>query len=366
MADRKIPFSIVVNVKEFLAGIAAEEASKAKDTVKAKAILDSYIKNVELDLRAVYDKYIPNILVLDVINTTNLIANRIVKDITAVADKNSDTVSIGAKFGDSSSKEYLGLLKIISETTETYHKSLLAGQTYTDPVAELNILSERLFNRVRKVENVISARVLGFEFSSAVRKVFGNKAILAAVLPDLSSNTSFVFFSSSFRAVDTIRDRIYTEIVKYLKDVFGPDLKSGFAVGSIVNIGHATLINEVGTYVNSPAFAKSLYSVASGTSSLFSKTQVVEAAKYFKVESKIIENKIEVSKEFTASGRYGTLLSLGVTFTNTEDSIINTSRGRESEGPTARKIGFAKPQNLTNSGFDLSTTLNNLSIIFCL
>ena len=63
----------------------------------------------------------------------------------------------------------------------------------------------------------------------------------------------------------------------------------------------------------------------------------------------MLENKIEVSKEFTASGKYGTLLSLGVTFTNTEDSVINTSRGRESEGPTARKIGFAKPQNLTNS-----------------
>lgn len=345
-----IPYSIASNAKEFLAGIVAEQASYYKDKEKAAKDINTFISDVDKDLREVYDKYIPNVHVVDAASFTNILANRIAQAGKNILDPGSDT-GIAARFGDPSSKEYRGLHDTVLKNLRAYHEKLLSSQgAATNPLAELNRLANKLFVRTRKIENAVSARVLGTEFSRDIRRVFGNKAVLAAVDSSLgSSDTRFVFFTSSFNALGSpMKANVYKPIEDYIKDTLGTDVVSGFALGSLVNAGHAAIVSDLESFVNSPAFAQVIYGVGSKRSA---RTQDVrEAAELFKIESKLLENKIEVQKEFLSSNQgYGVLLSLGITFTNIEDAALNAQRGRESEAPAVRRFSITKPTALTNS-----------------
>lgn len=347
-----IPYSVASNAKEFLAGMVAEQASYYKEKEKAAKDITSFISAVDKDLRSVYDKYIPNVHVIDVESFTNILANRMSLNPERFLDKGSDT-SVAFKFGNPKGAEYIGLFNTIKDSLSKYHSSLLSSQGgVTNPVEELNKLSTSLFNRTRKIDNPVSARVLGQEFSARIRKVFGNRAVLAVVEPRLgSSDTRFVFFSSSFNSITAaIRKEVYTNIQDYIRSTLGTDTLSDFTVGSIVNTGHAALISDLDSFVNTPAFATTIYGVGSGRSSRFSSSQVAEAAEVFKQESKILENSIKVDKSFTSgSSGYGVLLSLGVTFTNIEDAELNGFRGSKYERTAVTSFKIQKPSAATRS-----------------
>lgn len=348
----QIPYSIASNAKDFLAGMMAEQASYYKDKGKAAKDVENFVKNVDSDLRNVYDKYIPNVHVVDVVIFTNIIANRLTLNPEKFLDPGSVSPSV-LNFGDVNSSEYKGLYNTIKTSVAGYHAKLLSGQGgVTNPIKELNKLSERLFNRTIKLSNPVSARVLGAEFSSRITKVFGNRAVMAAVDPGLgSSDTRFVFFSSSFNSItDSIRKEVYVNIQAYLKEVLGPDMLAKFAVGSIVNTGHAALVSDTMAFVNTPAFVQVLYGVGSGRSKRLPPQQIREAAELFKTESRILENSIKVDKSFISSGSgYGVLLSLGVTFTNIEDAELNGFRGTKFEKASVSSFKIQKPAELTRS-----------------
>ena len=341
-----IPYSVAVNAKEFLAGMVAEQASRSKDQAKAAKDISSFIGAVDKDLREAYDKYIPNVHVVSVENFANIVANRISLNPERFFDEGSDT-SIAIEFSNRESKEYKGLHAVIKNSIKAYHDELLSKQGgMTNPVAELNKLSSNLFKRTRKLENAVSARVLGVEFSSRINAIFGNKAVLAAIDPRLgSSDTTFVFFSSSFNSItSSMRDRVYKEIQTYLRDVFGPDALSTMRIGNVVNTGHAAVISDVDSFVNTPAFAAVMYGVGSGKSSRYKSSDISKAAEVFKEESRILDNKITVDKEFTSSSSgYGVLLALGVTFTNIEDADLNSFRGYTYEKSAVSRFDIAKP-----------------------
>lgn len=359
-----IPYSIAANAKEFLAGMVAEQASYYKDKEKAAKDINTFISDVDRKLREVYDKYIPNVHVIDAETFTNILANRLSQAGKNVLDPGSDT-SISIKFSDKNSSEYKNLYTTVLESLKTYHSKLLNSQGgNNNPIAALNSLSNRLFTRTRKIDNAVSARVLGTEFSRNIKNIFGNKAVLAAVDPQLgSSDSRFVFFSSSFNAIGTpIKDNVYRPVETYIKDTLGTDTISGFSLGSIVNAGHAALVSDLDSFVNSPAFAQVLYGVNTGRSSRM--TAVTEAAEIFKIESKLLENKIEVKKEFLTSNKgYGVLLSLGVTFTNIEDAEINQQRGRVAEAKAVRDFDISKPTPLT-SGAKKTIAATLLKLVF--
>jgi hypothetical protein len=202
---------------------------------------------------------------------------------------------------------------------------------------------------------------MGVGFGKAIRKVFGNRSVLAAIEPQFgSSSTVFVFFSSNFNSLGrSIREKVYNPLIEYLRSrLLGGyiESKSTISIGNIANLGHAALVNDLGVYVNTPAFAKSLFTVAKGGSAKFAPTQLAEAASFFKKESRIVENKIVVNKNLTTEEGYAPLLALGVTFTNFEDAVINSDRGREFEGPTARIIGQIPVQKLTSKQQQVLTT----------
>ena len=346
--EARIPFSVAANAQQFLLGLAVEEAAANNSKDKAYKKIETEVKRVYSDLRDSYDRLIPNVLVLNVDNFTNLIINRIISNPERFLDEFS-SVKVYKDWGDPSSKEYIALRTRINRLVKVYHASLLSKQKTSNPIAALNEQARTMFNRTRNIQNDVSARVLGVSFGKNIREIFGNSAVLAAVAPELgSSDSTYVFFSSSFTAIgDSIRQKIYTQLISYIRNrMLGGALetRSDIKIGEIVNLGHATLVNDLGSYVNSPAFAKSLFTVAKGGSTKFGPTELPEAAAFFKKESRIIENKIEVNKDFgsVASG-YGILLALGVTFTNIEDAAINSDRGRRYEGPTARVIGSVKP-----------------------
>lgn len=344
-----IPYSVASNAKEFLAGIAAEQASYYKDKQKAAKDITTFISDIDLKIRDVYDKYVPNIHVVDSEVLTKIIANKIASAGKNILDPNSDP-GIARRFVDPESTEFKGLHSVVLAGLTTYHKKLLASQIHSNPIEKLNTLSNKLFIRTRKIDNPVSARVLGIEFSRSINTIFGNKAVLAVVDRRLGSSESvFVFFSSSFNAIGApIKENVYKPIEKYIRETLGTDTVSGFALGTLVNAGHASVINELGSFVNSPAFAQIIYGVASGRSSR--STDVSASAEIFKTESKLLENSITVDKKFLSSTEgYGVLLALGVTFTNIEDAEINQERGRLFESKAVRSFGIAKPVQLSRS-----------------
>jgi len=350
MAIRQIPFSVTANIENFLSGIAIEEARNSNERDKAVKKIESFITGVEQDLREVYDKYIPNVLIANPTSITNIIVNRMTENPLQFLDR-EDTNNLLEKFADTQGEYYRRLHTRIDRALRNYHRKLLSQQNgVINPIAELNRMSMSLFNRTRKIDNAISARVLGIEFAGKIRTVFGNKAILAAIEPGLGEG--YIFFSRSFNAIgDAIRTNVYVWLESFLKSIIGPtEFSSKYKSGAILNIGHAALINDVGTYVNSPAFAKAIYSIASGRSKLYEKQQLQEGASFFKRESKIIENSITVTRDFTGpEGGYAALLSLGITFTNFEDAVVNQSRGRTTEKVALNKIIGIKKVTLTRS-----------------
>jgi hypothetical protein len=350
MAIKQIPFSVTANIENFLAGIAIEESRNSSDKQKAAKKIDSYLNGIETDLREVYDKYIPNVLVASPTAITNLIVNRMQEDPLQFLDP-SGAKNIVEKFADTNGEYYRRLHTRINRALLVYHTKLLKQQGgMTNPIAELNRLSMRLFNRARKIDNAVSARVLGMEFANSIKQVFGSKAILAAIEPGLGEG--YVFFSSSFTAIgDAIRNNLYNHIESVLRSIIGPlEFSSKYKTGSIVNIGHAALVNDIGQYVNSPAFAKAMYSISTGGSKLYAPEQLSQGASFFKKESRIIENKITVDREFTGPEKgYAALLTLGITFTNFEDAAINQDRGRRYERTALTKIGTPKKVKLTTS-----------------
>lgn len=343
----KIPFSVAANAQQFLLGIAVEEAASNSSKDKAFKKIETEINRVYSDLRDSYDRLIPNVLVLNIDNFTNLLVNKIISNPEKFLDEFS-SVKVQQDWGNTTSKEYIALRTRIHRLVKIYHASILSKQKTLNPIAHLNSEARTIFNRTRNIENDVSARVLGVAFGKSIRRVFGNSAVLAALAPELgSSDSTYIFFSSSFTAVgDSIRQKVYIPLISYIRNrMLGGALetRSDIKIGEIVNLGHATLVNELGSYVNSPAFAKSLFTVAKGGSSKFGPSELPQAADFFKKESRIIENKIEVSKDFgSLTSGYGILMALGVTFTNLEDAAINSDRGRRYEGPTARAIGNIK------------------------
>ena len=356
----QIPFSIAQNLQQFLLGIVAEEAANTKDKDKAVKEIESRIKRIQNDIRDVYDRFIPNVFVVDADVLTNIIVNRLLQNPEKFIDSFS-SFKLSEDFGSTTSPEYKLLHTRVVRLINIYHSGLLRTQKSNNPVKDLADLSNRLFLRTRKIENAVSARLLGTAFSKNIQEIFGNKAVMAAVIPELgSSSTRFIFFSRSFTSIgDGFREKVYKPLIEFLrKRVLGGYLesRSDIKIGDIVNIGHAALVNDIGYYVNSPAFAKSLFIVAKGGSQKFAPTEIRESAEFFKKESRVIENSITVSKEFTSSqSGYGVLLALGVTFTNFEDAVINSQRGSKYEGPTARSIGDIKAAKFTN------TQLRNLT-----
>lgn len=353
MTKVNIPFSIAVNAEQFLLGIAAEEAANTASKEKAFKRLDGEITRIREKLRDSYDALIPNVMVADADTLTNLISNRISENPEKFYEDASTGAALAKVFSDKSSSEYIKLQTRVRRLLFSYHRGLLNQQGSTNPIKDLNELSRRLFSRTSNIQNDISARVLGVSFGKAIRKVFGNRSVLAAIEPQLgSSSTVFVFFSSSFNSLGTsIRDKVYNPLIEYLRNrLLGGyiESKSTISIGSIANLGHAALVNDLGVYVNTPAFAKSLFTVAKGGSAKFAPTQLAEAASFFKKESKIIENKIVVNKNLTTEEGYAPLLALGVTFTNFEDAVINSDRGRKFEGPASRIIGQIPVQKLTS------------------
>jgi hypothetical protein len=342
-----VPFSVAANAQQFLLGIAVEEAAANTSKDKAFKKIQTEINRVYSDLRDSYDKLIPNVLVLNIDTFTNLLINKIISNPEKFLDEFSSK-KVEQNWGNTSSKEYIALRTRIHRLVKVYHASILSKQKTRNPIAQLNNEARTIFTRTRNIENDVSARILGVAFGKSIRQVFGSSAVLAADAPELgSSDSTFIFFSSSFSSIgDSIRQKVYTPLIAYIRNrMLGGELetRSDIKIGEIVNLGHATLVNELGSYVNSPAFAKSLFTVAKGGSSKFNPTELSQAADFFKKESRIIENKIEVSKDFgSVTSGYGILLSLGVTFTNLEDAAINSDRGRRYEGPTARAIGTIK------------------------
>lgn len=345
VSNPNIPYSIAQNANEFLMGMASNIQSDNKEDLAAKIYAAEIIEDLEKDLRIVYDRLIPNINVVSVTTYTNILIDNIIKYPEKFGTADSPVFK---NLLDADSSDINYIRNSVRKHISSYHKNLLISQgEATDPIKKLGELSQELFKRTRNIDNPISARYLGYEFSRRINQIFNSKSILASVnigIVDTSDNKEdvYVFFSRSFTSiVDAFKRQVGSKIEADLVALFDKAAAKSISVASVVNLGHAAFKTGVSYYINSPAFAKALFGVGSGRSSRFKPTQLQAAASAFKLESKIIDNYIEVDKNFnsTTSG-IDILLSLGVTITLPEDWAENQARGRTTEKAALKSFGI--------------------------
>ena len=347
--NTNIAYSIAQNAGEFLAGIASSiKADSAKELADELDRM-KLIEKLETDLRDIYDRFIPNVHIVNIDNYFNLLISNLVKYPDKFTKDND--YSVVTRLADKNSQEYKSLYSSVNNNISKYHQSLLSQQSNQNPIMLLNELSATLFNRTRNIDNAVSARYLGSEFAKRISVVFGNRSVLATIDPSITSQpNTYIFFSRSFTSVvAAFKEKVGRNIEKDLGQILGTSAAKDISVGSVINFGHAAIKNETGYYINSPAFASALFGVGSGRSKRFGKDQLQQAASAFKTESKIIDNYIEVEKDFTSSGKFGVLLSLGVTITLPEDWDINQSRGRTTEKSTVKSFGITAQVPRTRS-----------------
>ena len=342
--NTNIPYSIAQNAGDFLLGLSSQIKAATEADTKQKLEKLAIVEKLEADFRDIYDRFIPNVHVVDTENYFRLTLKGM-KESPKLFIENEDTEYLD-KIITSGTEEHERIKAAFRKYTADYHAKLLAKQgRVTNPIKHLNELSLKLFNRTREISNSVSARYLGAEFSKQITAVFGNNAVLAAIDPEISSDpNTYIFFSSSFAAiVAAFKNNVASLIEKEIKDVLaaGFNAQKSISIGSVVNAGHAAVQNELGSYVNSPAMAKALFGVGSGRSKRFSPSQLESAAATFKQESRIIDNYITVSKDFTTSGKFGVLLALGVTITIPEDAAENRVRGASTEARAISSFDIA-------------------------
>lgn len=359
---KQLPFSITTQMESFLLGLSIDTATQDKKELEDQLAGSKIVEKIEKDMRTYYDRYVPNIYIGNVYKIANIIVNNIAKfpekfikieydynnpiddkDLPALA-KNivSTTLSEG-------SRGYLLLVAAIRYELKKYHKSVL-NKSNPNPIVTLNTLSLSLFSRLRsQVIDKQTAILLGIKFSSKIKEVFGNRANLGVYAPELGSNdNTFIFFSSSFVTIrDPINQRLSKAVLRALSRILLKEktasalvAKTDIKVGGVVNFGHSLVQTELGSYINSPGFAQAIYGVAQGRSSVFSKSQLSGAAALFKKESRLVETKITLDKNFTSSEYAGALMVLGITITQPEDWKENQLRGTKYEASAVSKMSL--------------------------
>lgn len=375
MSQSLYNFSIYENMEFFLAGLAGQ--LKGYDKID-KQILESQLKtyqtviNVQRGLRDLYDTYVPNIHVLDIDILTKIlvvnIRNQPGKYISfkrglEATDELSNRVkeealnSLVSGLSDENSKAYIKLKNALRLAIFRYWRSIKAPD---NPIEKLNNLSKEVFNLQTGPKLTDQQAVsMGRLFAQKREEIFGKRNTIGVYDTDLgSSKNRFVFFGNGYA---NMRDGINKTISSVVKEQFfkiiKTDIIEDIQAGYVANFGHSMVIstdgsNELGRFVNTPGFASSLYGLAKLGQT---KSQLEEAAVYYRDKSGLVTNKLTFSKNFQAKTSF--LMMLGITVTYPEDWDINQARGRDEEkiakeqlvGPSKRKaISPAEQKSFIN------------------
>jgi len=362
-------FSIYENMEFFLAGLAGQLKGYDKiDKEIAESQLETYqsVIDVQKGLRKLYDTYIPNIHVLDIDVLTRLLVNNIrsqpgkyisFKRGLAPTDELSDAVkeealnSLVIGLSDENSKAYIKLKNALRLAIFRYWRSIKAPD---NPIEKLNNLSEQIFKlqtgpRLTDQQAVSMGRL----FAQKREEVFGGKRNTIGVYDtDIgSSKNRFVFFGNGYANMrDGINKVISSAVKEQFLNIIKTDIIEDIQAGYVANFGHSMIVstdgnNELGRFVNTPGFASSLYGLAKLGQT---KSQLEEAAVYYRDKSGLITNKLTFSKNFQAKTQY--LMMLGLTITYPEDWDINQTRGRDEEKIAKEQlVGTSKRKKISSA-----------------
>lgn len=330
-------------VDYLLFGMMQEYYKNSKDL---NAQQEVFAKELAKDVRLIYDKYMPNVHVLDAVNTAQFIVNGIylapgeVFTFGAEAERNKSLIKQLIE------KNKKVLVNSIISRIKTLHDNVV--KLYSgNPVQALNDnVADRLVafsNKPLTQEDVIR---FGQIFIQEINSIFGNNALLGVANPAnlgiVPQPDRFIFFQRNFLAG---KDRINKEITAGLRDGLielttvksvrdsgiQVTLAAGKSIaGKYVNFGHvggyditAENTTNVPISINTPALAKIvLNGTNAGLDSLkVANRDVYKAKEIFIKKTGHIKQSIDVSKQF--SERTGVLFRFGMTMTTDMDVFTN-------------------------------------------
>jgi hypothetical protein len=330
-------------VDYLLFGMMQEYYKNSKDL---NAQQEVFAKELAKDVRLIYDKYMPNVHVLDAVNTAQFIVNGIY-----LAPEEVFTFGAEAERNKSLIKQLIEknkkvLVNSIVSRIKTLHDNVV--KLYSgNPVQALNDnVADRLVafsDKPLTQEDVIR---FGQIFIQEINSIFGNNALLGVANPAnlgiVPQPDRFIFFQRNFLAG---KDRINKEITAGLRDGLielttvksvrdsgiQVTLAAGKSIaGKYVNFGHvggyditAENTTNVPISINTPALAKIvLNGTNAGLDSLkVASRDVYKAKEIFIKKTGHIKQSIDVSKQF--SERTGVLFRFGMTMTTDMDVFTN-------------------------------------------
>jgi hypothetical protein len=307
---------------------------------------DAFAKELAKDIRLIYDKYMPNVHVLDATNTAKFIINGIylapeeVFTFGAEAERNRGLIKQLIE------KNKKVLVDSIVTKIDALHKTVVKAYN-GNPVDALNKnIEDRLSafsERSLTQQDIVR---FGQIFMQEINGIFGNNALLGVANPaDLGifpQPDRFIFFQRNFLAG---KDRINKEITSGLRDgliqlttvksVKNSGIQLTLAAGKsitgkYVNFGHvggyditSENTTNVPITINTPALAKIvLNGTNAGLDSLkVTSRDVYKAKDIFLKKTGHIKQSIDVSKQF--SERTGVLFRFGMTMTTDMDVFTN-------------------------------------------
>lgn len=364
-------FSILANMDAFLLGMKAESVRSSKKVLDLQRTLKDTAKQLDSDLRSVYDTLMPNIHILDSAYTSKLLIRDIltnpqkyfskilVEEDGFVYERDIDSTNINkAKIAARSlltESVRRSITDKINLAVHELHSNLPDGGL--DPINTLNSFMEPLLTDVHNTlsndsisheQKIASVFRLGSLFRKQINSIFGKHALLKIQLPGIGGGTNrYVFFSKNF---SDLSGKINPKVAIALSKALTASLNVGMrftvsdkvSVGSVVHFAHTTVKSGGVSLLNSPAYAKLMYNTVNfperNKQSPFSDS--FRASNYFKQKTGHLKVALSVDKNIETST--STLMQLGLTFTTDHAATLNllmaTKESKFGSGSTGSSI----------------------------
>lgn len=386
-------FSILGNMDALLLGMKIESLREQKKLTDVCKQLETVSKQIDQDMRNVYDSVMPNVHILDAAYTAKLIIRDIytnpenyfskirVEEDGNIYDEDITTLNKGlakqaiAKLLTTSVKELI--TKKIVLAVSTMHANLPGSKE--DPVTTLNKAMEPLLNEANSVisnpnipheAKIAIVFRLGTQFRMKINSVFGNRALLKTELPGASSVANrYVFFSKNFSDLTSkINPKISSALSLALNASLNINIKfqvsDNITIGKTVHFAHTALKSAGNTILNSPAYSKLIYNTVNSPErakqSPFS--DALRASNHFKIKTGHTKLALVVDKSIIEGS--STLMQLGMTYTTDHASKLNLLMGtKESKYGSGSSGSALKASQQLRTNLDqrrVSSILNTL------
>ena len=370
-------FQIMGRYDVFLAGMKSQIVSSIGSIDLAKKELINTTDKLSTDFRSVYDSLVPNIHAIDVYSIANAVSNDMATNPDKYFRNSTDFTDpeYTSRYGpinypkiqrlkdgveSVTTSSFLTVLRAnIRERIRNYHAKVIVVAK-RDPVEELNtsieasvkkailLLDDPTITESQKVDLVFN---LGFDTRAQISKIFGSAAILG-ISSDSNSikvdSRFLLFFGKSFSAmVTTINQEVNSAVTDTIKASTnastGNFVPRGSSIGRLIHFGHSAIRQKdkqdittgIKALFNSPGYLKTAFIAVNSVSGAAPDLGL----KYIR-KTGHLKHSIIIDKNINST--IGAIMSIGITFTQDQLSLINLAMAPKEGLAGGRGAGKAK------------------------